>query len=294
MSQGQQDIFYLEVGGLRRRYVMYRPRQLVSGDDLAPAVIMLDGRGGTAWTAMRTTGWNDVADREGFVMIYPEATRIDPEGPLHFLTNPQMWDAGSGGSDVERTPVDDVGFLRAVMADMLQRARIDSRRCFMTGFSNGAAMTYRYALAYPETLAGIAPVAGHLRMPEATLAEPVPMISFFGRLDPLSPYDGGPVDLPWGKREERPPAIASIRRWAELCGHDPDGGKLQIEPGVSRLHYGKPGARDEIQFITIDELGHVWPGGNRLIPELLVGPASNRLQASIEISTFLGGRHEWR
>ncbi len=286
MSEGEQEVIYLDVDGLRRRYVLYRPHRVVLSGEQTPMIIMLDGRGGTAWTAMRTTRWNDKADREGFIVVYPEATRIDPEGPLHYLDNPQMWNAGSGGSDVDRPAIDDLRFLRAVVADVQTRARILHGCCYMAGFSNGAAMAYRYALTYPETVAAIAPVAGHLRSHDLMMREPVPLISLYGRLDPLSPYEGGEVKLPWGKEERRPAAIESIHAWAGLCGHNPAAGEIVSEPGLSRLRYGRRGARDEIEFITIDGLGHVWPGGHRLIPESIVGASSQRICANDEIYAF--------
>ncbi len=286
MSDGQQEVIYLDIDGRRRRYVLYRPNRVVTEGKLVPLVIMLDGRGGTPWTAMKITRWNETADREGFALAYPEATRVDPAGPLHFLTNPQMWNAGSGGSDTERPDVDDLGFLRAMVDHVASHARIDRSRIYMTGFSNGAAMSYRYALHFPETLAAIAPVAGHLRTRDVSLAEPMPMLSMFGRLDPLSPIEGGPVDLPWGVTEIRPPAVDSVRYWAELNGHAPYEGKVEDESGLSRLSYGLPGARDEVVFITIDDLGHVWPGGHRLLPEQLVGPTSDRIFANDAIWEF--------
>jgi len=291
VSEGRQEVIYLEVDGLRRRYVLYRPHAVVTSGQLAPLVIMLDGRGGTPWTAMKITRWNDTADRHGFVVVYPEATRVDPKGPLHFLTNPQMWNAGAGGSDTERPEVDDLTFLRSMVDHVVLHARIDRTRIYLTGFSNGAAMTYRFALAFPETLAAIAPVAGHLRQYDQVLAAPVPMLALFGRLDPLSPYEGGPVDLPWGVREVRPPAPASVHAWAALNGHDPAEGRITTEPGLSRLAYGEPGARDEVVFITIDDLGHVWPGGHRLLPEPLRGRPSHRLDANAAIWTFFQ-RHQ--
>lgn len=288
---GHQEVIYLEIEGRRRRYVLFRPDAVVTSGHLVPLLIMLDGRGGTPWTAMKITQWNETADREGFAVVYPEATRVDPFGPLHFLTNPQMWNAGPGGSDTERPDVDDLLFLRTMVDDVLGRARIDATRVYMTGFSNGAAMTYRYALAYPDTLAAIAPVAGHLRTRDIELVEPIPMISFFGRLDPLSPYEGGPVDLPWGVRENRPAAVESIHAWAAMCGHNPETGRSETEAGLSRLVYGHPGERDEVVFIVVDDLGHVWPGGHRLLPEPLVGPTSDRIRANDAIWQFFH-RHQ--
>jgi len=270
--------------------VMYRPDSVVLGGELAPAVIMLDGRGGTPWTAMKATRLNHKADESGFVVIYPEATRIDPSGPLHFLTNPQMWNAGVGASDSERPHVDDFTFLKKVVEDIFDRARVDATRIYMTGFSNGAVMTYRFALKYPDLLAAIAPVAGHVRVHDEKLTEPVPAISFFGKLDPLSPYDGGEIELPWGRKEMRPPVLRSVHTWAALCGHLPEDGQSKEGNLVSRLRYGQKSARDEVEFVTIHDLGHVWPGGHRLLPEKLVGVSSNTVSATDEIWTFFS-RH---
>jgi len=288
---GQQEVIYLEIEGQRRRYVLFRPDAVVTSGHLVPLLIMLDGRGGTPWTAMKITQWNETAIREGFAVVYPEATRVDPAGPLHFLTNPQMWNAGAGGSDTERPDVNDLLFLRTMLDDVVGRARIDATRVYMTGFSNGAAMTYRYALTYPNTLAAIAPVAGHLRARDRELVEPIPMISFFGRRDPLSPFEGGPVELPWGVREIRPAAVDSIHVWAAMCGHDPETGRTEEEAGLTKLKYGQPGEREEIVFVAIDDLGHVWPGGHRLLPEPLVGPTSDRIRANDEIWQFFS-RHQ--
>lgn len=283
---GNQEVCYLEVDGLKRRYVLYQPDVPPSHGPRRPAIIMMDGRGGTPWTAMRSSRWNQKADSDGLILIYPEATRIDPEGPLHFLTNPQMWNAGTGGSDTERSHVNDLLFLERVLEDAVARAEIDADRIYMCGFSNGAAMTWRFAVERPGLLAGIGPVAGHFRLQVKQLSEPVPMICFFGRLDPLSPYEGGEVELPWGLRESRPPALASVHAWARLCGHEPQEGRVEKEPGLSRLIYGRPGERNEIQFITVDDLGHTWPGGHRLLPEALVGPVSDRVTAVDEMWDF--------
>jgi polyhydroxybutyrate depolymerase len=288
---GQQDVIYLDVDGSKRRYVLYRPDEVIKSGRLAPLVIMLDGRGGTPWTAMKITSWNAKADRENFIVVYPEATRVNPKGALHFLTNPQMWNAGPGFSDTERPDVDDAAFLRLMLDDVPRKARVDETRIYMTGFSNGAAMTYQFALAHPEKMAAIAPVAGHLLLRGQTLDEPIPLMAFFGRLDPLSPYDGGEVELPWGIREVRPAAVESIRSWAQLCGYNPDDGQLEEEPGMSRLRFGETGARNEIHFITVDDLGHVWPGGHRLLPEQLLGKTSDRISANDEIWDFFS-RHQ--
>ncbi|MCS6772115.1 MAG: hypothetical protein NZ740_08850 [Kiritimatiellae bacterium] len=287
MSTGDQ-IIYLDAPGIRRRYVLHRPTVVHQGTPL-PAVIMLDGRGGTPWTAMKSTGWSALADDEGFLVAYPEATRIDPHGPLHFLTNPQMWNAGSGGSDAERSHVDDVGFLNLLLDDLIQRGA-DPARLYMCGFSNGASMTFRFASEIPERLAALGTVAGHFRQNQAGHpTRPIPLAHYFGMQDPISPFHGGLVKLPWGPTELRPPARDSAVSWANRNGwsHPPT---HEAGEGYYRERWGEPGHPAEVVFTAIEDLGHVWPGGHRLLPEALVGRPSDRLSATRELWAFFS-RH---
>lgn len=274
------EVIYLGVGGVKRRYVLYRPPRLAR----CPAVVlMLDGRGGTPWTAMKSTGWSRKADAEGFLAVYPEALRLDPDGPQHFLTNPQMWNAGAGGAVAERAGVDDAGFLRAVIRDVCARCAADEQRIFMTGFSNGAAMTFRMAAEFPGVINAIAPVSGPCCIRGVRLSRPVPTIFLCGKLDPLSPFEGGEVRLPWGVTEVRPSAAESVRAWADVIGA-PLAPAVELREGLVIERYG-----EHLAFYAIEDLGHVWPGGHRLLPEKIVGASSNRINGTDVIWSFFTG-----
>ncbi|MCB1068821.1 MAG: hypothetical protein KDL31_00610 [Kiritimatiellae bacterium] len=277
MAESGNEVRYLDHGGVQRRYVLYRPRSLTRP---APVVVMLDGRGGTPWTAMKITGWSRLAEEQGFLVVYPEAMRLHPDQPMHYLTNPQMWDAGSGGSDTDRSPVDDTGFLRAILDDLPAQERIDPRQVYLTGFSNGASMVFRYAVTHPETLAAIAPVSGHFRVPIKQPIPPLPCLMFFGRLDPLSPCEGGEVSLPWGVREHRPSVAHSFQSWLKACGLQPETIQSRHEEGLECFEAGTS------RLVIIEDLAHVWPGGHRLLPESIVGPGSNRIDGTREIWAF--------
>lgn len=277
------EVIYLSVDGTERRYVLHRPAVLPVGLP-SPAVVMLDGRGGTPWTAMKSSGWSALADREGFLVAYPEATRLDPTGPLHFLTNPQMWNAGWGGSDVERPAVDDVGFLDRVFEDLVARGA-DSARLYLCGFSNGASMTFRFASERPERVAAIGTVAGHFRGTVEGVASPVPLMHIFGTLDPLNPFDGGLVELPWGRTEWRPPARRSAENWARRNGWE-EGPLKESGDGLLIDRWGMPGDPREVVFVAVEGLGHVWPGGRRLLPEPLVGRSCDRFRATEALWEF--------
>lgn len=272
LSKMSDEVIYLDIGRLKRRYVLHSPARATN---LRAAVLMLDGRGGTPWTAMKSSGWSPKADEEGFLAVYPEAFRLDPKGPQHFLTNPQMWNSNSDRSDV-----DDVAFLKSVIDDVIQNHGADPQRIFMSGFSNGAAMTFRMAAEFPNVLAAIAPVSGPCRVRDVKLPRVVPTIFFFGKLDPLAPFDGGTVTLPWGPTENRRPVHTSVHAWADALGiSDPPA--VEERDGVTIEHYG-----DHFQFHVIHDLGHVWPGGHRLLPEKMVGVTSDRVKATDEIWKF--------
>lgn len=265
-------VLYLE----QRRYVIHLPSGYEEDRPL-PVVVMMDGRGGTPWTAMKSTGWSATADAEHFIVVYPEALRVDPSGPQHFMDNPQMWKTEAGSEDV--------AFLLAVIDDVHARFKTDPARVYMAGFSNGAVMAFRFALEHPDRIAAIGPVAAHFRMRDAALRRPVPMIYFFGKQDPLSPFDGGTVTMPWGAVETRPAVAETPARWAALMGLGGPSSIEEIQDGVTITRYG-----GYVEFYAIDGLGHVWPGGHRLLPENIVGIPCDSVKATDVMWKFFRSR----
>jgi polyhydroxybutyrate depolymerase len=221
--------------------------------------MMIHGAGGSAEFAADETGWSRLADRDGFVVVYPEGVAVRPHKAPKFLTNPQEWNDGSGHGRH-----DDVGFLLAVLDDLNER--IDPRRVYLTGFSNGAGMAFRFVAEHADRVAALAPVAGHFWGPDRQLSRPEPTFYLIGDSDPLVPIAGGTARTPWGKVEGRPAVADTLQRWGTAIGHAP-GSELfpvRIIPGH----------------------GHHWPGGKALLGERLGGPASPAVDATAEIWHF--------
>lgn len=269
----QDTVHYLDHAGAKRRYVLHTPSGLDPSEP-APAVVMLDGRGGTPWTAIKSTGWSDEADRCGFLAVYPEAIRLNPNGPQHFLDNPQMWRTGCD-------PVDDVGFLVRVLEDLSGRGAVDRRRIYFSGFSNGAAMCFRFASAHPDRVAAIGPVGGHIDVPAFMLPRAVPALFLFGGVDPINPVERSLVTLPWGVQEERPAVRETVRTWARMCGAAEEPTRVEDAGGILTEQYGP-----QIEMRIVQALGHVWPGGHRLIPEALVGRSCDDLKGTPALYAF--------
>src|SRR5438093_13438402 len=161
-SAGDHRVF-IPHGGLRRSYLLHVPTRTGS----LPLVMMLHGAGGSADFAAEETGWSQLADSEGFAVVYPEGLAARRDKTAKFLTNPQEWNDGSG-----RGRQDDVGFLTAVIDDLGDL--IDPSRVYVTGFSNGAGMVFRLAAERTDRLAAIAPVAGHCWVADPKPSRSVP------------------------------------------------------------------------------------------------------------------------
>jgi len=279
-----RDVLLDRPEGVRR--ALLRVPAGVAQSDPRPAVVLLHGAGGTATLAMGNTGWADLADREGVLLVYPEGTRRDPAAPPRFLQNPQAWNDGSGRGHTARTGVDDVGFLGALIDKVVDSAGADPGRLYLAGFSNGASMAFRAGAALAGQVAAIGPVAGHCWVNPPVSATPVPALMIFGGVDPLNPVDGGEVRTPWGTTEYHPPVLDSFDRWRAFNGC---GGAPSHRATVERVQehvatWCPPGA--EVKCLVVEDLGHHWPGSPRLLPPWVAGPASTRVNGATALWEF--------
>ena len=268
-----------------RHYTFFQPRAAAA----VPLVLFLHGAGGSAEWADEETGWSRLAASEGFALALPEGMPPDLDKPAKFLTNPLRWNDGSPGPTGTPSTADDVRFLDAVIDDISGRVAIDPRRVYVTGFSNGAGMTFRVARERAGRFAAIAPVAGYCQPLEGKPVRPLPTLYMIGSADPLLPWRGGKVRSPWLHRFLTRPAVPeSLERWAGAIGCEP----------ISHVEAESHGVRTEVypgpvkyRTMLIEGLGHHWPGGLGRLTEKLAGPPSSTVDATTEIWRFFT-RHE--
>jgi polyhydroxybutyrate depolymerase len=227
-----------------------------------------------------------LAEEEGFLVLYPEATREDPTRPASFRDNPRIWNDGSRRSKVARRNVDDIGYLNTVLDAVHERYAVDLDLVFVTGFSNGASMAFRTGIEMAERVSAIAPVSGHLCLDDPRPARPLSMLYMIGLLDPLNPFDGGPMDTPWGAKRIKPPVMDSILTWLRLIEAAEHPQLVRHEDGIKQAHYGPGETGCEVQLYTIEDLGHEWPGAPRTLPVAISGPQTDRLNATKVIWEF--------
>jgi len=291
---GADHSFTIKVGELQRRYTVHVPPQY-DGKTRVPAVVMLHGGGGTSKTAAEETGWGAKADKEGFLAVFPDALPPDPSKSSHFRRNPQLWNDGSDRFYPGQKAPDDVAFLTAMLDDLSIQFAVDPQRIFVTGFSNGASMCFRFGAAASEYVAAIAPVAGACWPEKVTLKRPVPMCYLTGTADPLNLIEGGVPKLATGASDKirakpKPPVRNSILKWVRAVGAPETPRTTKEVNGVRTETYGPGHNGAEVIYVSIDKLGHTWAGGRSLLPEFLVGPTSNKLKATDLIWDFFRTR----
>ena len=265
----------LVIDGDSRRYYLHLPPGW-RRDHPAPLVLVFHAGGGRARDIAPHTGFSRAADREGFVVAYPQGLR-------------GRWNDGRGFPTATH---DDVGFVRALLDTLGRELAIDPKRVYATGISNGAMFVYRLACDLPGTFAAIAPVAGGFPAelaPACGHVAPVSVLAFQGTADPLMPYLGGGA----GQRRVLS-AERSVGFWATLAGctgtpvttDEPD----RAADGTRVRHTTYLGCREgrAVELYTIEGGGHTWPGGPTAGRR--VGRVSREIDATAVIGGFFAGQ----
>src|SRR3972149_2878538 len=157
---------------VERCYLLYAPPGF-SPTARVPVLFALHGLAGNPQGFRGMTGWEEIADRESFLVIYPHGSSF----PLRWNTSPAF--------PIEET--DDVRVIADILSDLSEIAAVDEDRVYVTGFSNGAGMTDLIACTLADRVAAVGLVEGKGEDDPSRCmpTRPVPVISFFGTGDPL-------------------------------------------------------------------------------------------------------------
>ena len=144
-------------------------------------VLVFHGAGGSAEAVDASSGFTPLAEREGFIAVYPQGLMVDEE---------TLW-ASAGPVDAG---IDEQTFITNLLDDLQRRLCVDPHRIFATGFSNGGAMTGYLACRLAGRIAAFAPASGnYYALPGGCHpSRPAPLVVFHGTADPIVPYDGLP------------------------------------------------------------------------------------------------------
>jgi len=167
----------LAQGTTMRRYNVYVPSTLPPGVR-APLVLDFHGNGSSGMQAQSGSGWQQKADREGFIVAFPDGVG-------------NGWNVGNCCGRALSEKIDDVGFARAIVAAVSGATCIDPKRVYATGISNGAGLSHRLACEAADVFAAIAAASADLVTDPCTPARPISELSVRGESDTLVAYAGG-------------------------------------------------------------------------------------------------------
>jgi len=253
--------FFAHAGESRRgRYVLHVPHRL---ERPAPLVVALHGVSNTAASMARKTRLNMLAERHGFLVLYPEGMGV--------FGSWQHWNAGFCCGLAHERLVDDVAFVSRCIRDVRDRLPVDPGRVYMLGHSNGAMLAYAYGARRPADLRALAVVAGAAGgtagpgLPEGRVqpqGPPLPLLAVHGGEDHVMPLAGGASSDPFlAQYGTRLPLETSLGIWLRHNG-------CQAAPVEQTLHQGRMLRRDwcpgdpqrAVRLLLLREWPHAWPG----------------------------------
>ncbi|MBW4469547.1 MAG: hypothetical protein KME45_03985 [Stenomitos rutilans HA7619-LM2] len=234
--------------GIRRTYYLHTPPTYKAGQPL-PLVLAFHESEGTGKDMATHTGLNQLADQEGFIIVYPDGINA-------------KWNvSGQAG-----TQEDNVAFVQALIAHLGQLRTIDHQRIYATGLSNGGILVQKLACENPGQIAAFATVAASL--PEQFQAKcqtktPVSMLMINGTADAVVPWQGGkPPDVRVGRNLSIPPIPAVFNFWQK---HNGCGAPVTVKQRADRLvtssSYTNCQAHSTVQLVALNGATHIWPGG---------------------------------
>jgi polyhydroxybutyrate depolymerase len=248
----------LTSGGQIRTYWLHLPVGYQPNHRYA-LVLNFHGHGSIAQRQELVTGFSQLADQVGFIVVYPQGA-AGPGG---------LYGWASGGP--ERPDTNDVLFVSDLLNRLQSQLCIDPNRIYATGFSNGGGFTAVLACTMARRIAAFASVSGsYYPLPGGCApGRAVSILEFHGTADRTVPY-GGRLKL------GEVPTLDWLKSWAAQDGCMPKARQFLRSHLVTGLEW--TGCQDNAVVIHYRLNGgvHVWPGGVGQV----VGVGSLRLPAS--------------
>lgn len=277
----------LKHGGRERSAIVHVPPGAPEERQL-PVLLNFHGGGGHGANEQEYSMMDRLADRETFIAVYPNGTG-------RFEKRLLTWNAGTCCAYAALNHVDDVGFVRALIAELSISLPIDRRRVYATGMSNGGMMAHRLAAETSDLIAAVAPVAGGMVVPAIKSTRAIPIMHIHSVDDPRALYTGGlGPPFPVTKSQVFHPNIDQmISKWVQHngCALEPTIADRRSDRSArghqaTKFVYDKCRDGAEVILWKLTGAGHVWPGGKQKVMERILGPSTEIIDANREMWKF--------
>lgn len=269
----------IELGDSTREYLLHLPRSYNASDNF-PLVIALHGYTDNPRLMEFYSGLSKKADREDFVVVYPYGTKSSSDKNL-------SWNGGSCCGNGVLSNVEDVKFINSLTDELIKKYKVDAKRIYIAGFSNGGLLAYRIASETPERYKAIAVVSGSIggkvynKLPPYIIPnpkKPISVLLMHGMKDSRIPYNGGLNEIKNGD-------FKSFKDSSDLWIKSNNcKGVLKTENKISINElYENCEDKTRIELYSVKESGHMWFGG---IGELVKNLKGESISATDTIWDF--------
>jgi polyhydroxybutyrate depolymerase len=259
--------------------------QLYDGTKPVPLVLALHPANGNSAQMATITGFNTIAERENFIVVYPKSYNAH-------------WNCETKALQIQ--DVDEIGFIAFLIDNLSQKFNIDSKKIFVTGLSSGGSMCFALAGQLSEKIAAIATVGSTIfedMLPELNPEVPLSVLHIHGTKDPIIPWQGGNTSnikaFSGGAAVRVFSVSETIKFWADsnrcvstlniiqMPDNNPnDGTRVKIEK------YSGGANGSEVVLYAVEEGGHTWPDSKNPQYEVATGKICHDFDASEVIWQF--------
>ena len=157
-----------------------------------------------------------VSDASSFLYVTPNGTKD--------AADEQFWNGTDACCDFDKKGTDDVGYIRALVADVGKHYTLDAKRVYAVGLSGGGFFVHRLACEASDVFAAVISVSG-ATWADDTKCQPkegISIVELHGDADDTVLYAGGTLDNGTSSAKY-PSAKETVAHWA---AHDGCAGAL--------------------------------------------------------------------
>lgn len=252
-SEGNQYRFnqQIVVDGLERTYLLNLPPNYYDASDFS-LVIALHGGGGSGAQFESSSLLTDKANAAKFIVVYPDGVKSN--------LGVRTWNAGNCCAFARDHNINDVEFISRLIDYLVAHYKINPKKVYATGHSNGGMLTYRLACELSGKIAAFAPNAATMVLTEpCNAARAVPILHMHSALDENVPYTGGVGVGPSGNYNPPVDSVLNIFQQKDQCA---DAARVMVDDSHYRFtKWSACNNNVSIRFYLTKDGGHAWPGG---------------------------------
>jgi polyhydroxybutyrate depolymerase len=241
------------VDGIQRTYTLNLPPNYYDVPDFS-LIIAMHGGGGSASQFELSSLLTEKANTAKFIVVYPEG--VESTGILKART----WNAGTCCDYSVIKNINDVKFISLLIDKLVSKYKINAKKVYATGHSNGGMMAYRLACELSTKIAAIAPNSTTMVALTCNPARPMPILHMHSVLDSKVPYQGG-AGSGIGTQGLIFPSVDSVLNVWSLKNTCTNTAQVIVNDANFKLtNWTNCNGNVTLQYYLTKDGGHSWPG----------------------------------